>query len=124
MNESLPPRGTTTASTRRTFLQSVALAGMTTMLPRFALADADTDARLVLVILRGALDGLAAVPAYGDSSYAKQQRLRFIRGGICSRRSICARCSKKSWPGISMQQSATSKSGYFPTAARYGPWKD
>jgi uncharacterized protein (DUF1501 family) len=33
-------------------------------------ADADTDSRFVLVILRGALDGLAAVPAYGDSGYS------------------------------------------------------
>lgn len=73
MNEPLPPHGTAIASTRRAFLQSAALAGVTAMLPRFTLADADTDARLVLVILRGALDGLAAVPAYGDSSYAKQR---------------------------------------------------
>lgn len=73
MNEPLPPHDTATASTRRAFLQSAALAGVTAMLPRFTLADADTDARLVLVILRGALDGLAAVPAYGDSSYLKQR---------------------------------------------------
>lgn len=73
MNEPLPPHDTATASTRRAFLQSAALAGVTAMLPRFTLADADTDARLVLVILRGALDGLAAVPAYGDSNYAKQR---------------------------------------------------
>lgn len=73
MNEPLPPHGNATASTRRAFLQSAALAGVTAMLPRFTLADADTDARLVLVILRGALDGLAAVPAYGDSSYVKQR---------------------------------------------------
>ena len=40
------------------------------MLPRLAFADAGADARFVLVILRGALDGLAAIPAYGDGSYA------------------------------------------------------
>ena len=39
------------------------------MLPRFALAG-DRDPRFVFVILRGALDGLAAVPPIGDPDYA------------------------------------------------------
>lgn len=55
---------------RRAFVQGAALGGMATMLPRCLYAHTDTDARFVLVILRGALDGLAAVPAYGDGSYA------------------------------------------------------
>jgi uncharacterized protein (DUF1501 family) len=37
---------------------------------RLALAQAPGDARLVVIILRGALDGLAAVPAYGDPAFA------------------------------------------------------
>ena len=37
---------------------------------RVALADAPTDRRFVVVILRGALDGLAAVPPLGDRDYA------------------------------------------------------
>ena len=37
---------------------------------RMALADAPGDARLVVVILRGALDGLAAVQPYGDPALA------------------------------------------------------
>lgn len=41
------------------------------MLPQIAFADAEMDARFVLVVLRGALDGLAAVPAYGDGRYAQ-----------------------------------------------------
>jgi uncharacterized protein (DUF1501 family) len=36
---------------------------------RFAFANAPTDRRLVVVILRGALDGLAAVPPHGDPDY-------------------------------------------------------
>jgi uncharacterized protein (DUF1501 family) len=48
-------------------------AGAAAMLPRCVFADAATDARFVLVILRGALDGLAAVPAYGDGAYASQR---------------------------------------------------
>jgi uncharacterized protein (DUF1501 family) len=36
---------------------------------RLALADAPTDARFVLAIQRGAMDGLHAVPPYGDPNY-------------------------------------------------------
>ena len=39
-------------------------------LVRVALAAAKTDKRLVVVILRGAMDGLSAVPPYGDPDYA------------------------------------------------------
>ena len=60
-------------ATRRDVLQMLAMGAAAGALPRFAVADADTDARFVLVILRGALDGLAAVPPYGDSSYAAQR---------------------------------------------------
>jgi uncharacterized protein (DUF1501 family) len=38
-----------------------------------ALANAPTDARFVMVILRGAMDGLAAVPPYADKDYAEQR---------------------------------------------------
>lgn len=38
------------------------------MLPRFALAGG-RDPRFVFVVLRGALDGLAAVPPVGDPDY-------------------------------------------------------
>jgi uncharacterized protein (DUF1501 family) len=37
---------------------------------RMALADAPTEKRLVVIILRGALDGMAAVVPYGDPGYA------------------------------------------------------
>src|SRR5687767_1423362 len=57
--------------TRRSFLRCATCSAAAATLPRLALAHADTDARLVLVVLRGALDGLAAVPAYGDSHYAR-----------------------------------------------------
>lgn len=65
------------AVSRRAFLGAAAC---TTALSgfggRLALADAVTERRFVLVILRGGLDGLAAVPPYGDRSY------RQIRGGL------------------------------------------
>ena len=58
---------------RRTFVISSLLGGVATLLPRIPLAATNADARFVLVILRGALDGLAAVPAYGDGNYARQR---------------------------------------------------
>jgi uncharacterized protein (DUF1501 family) len=55
---------------RRAFVISSLLGGVATLLPRIPRAESRSDARFVLVILRGALDGLAAVPAYGDGNYA------------------------------------------------------
>jgi uncharacterized protein (DUF1501 family) len=55
---------------RRAFIVSSLLGGVATLLPRVPLAATKSDARFILVILRGALDGLGAVPAYGDGSYA------------------------------------------------------
>jgi uncharacterized protein (DUF1501 family) len=57
--------------TRRTFLGATALGGVAAFAPPLLLADARTDARLIVVILRGALDGLAAVPPYADGHYAR-----------------------------------------------------
>ena len=61
---------------RREFLNLTALAaGGALLTTRVALARADErDSRLVVVILRGALDGLAAVPPYGDRDYAGLRR--------------------------------------------------
>lgn len=58
---------------RRAFVISSVMGGVATLLPRIPLADTKADARFVLVILRGALDGLAAVPAYGDGNYAARR---------------------------------------------------
>ncbi|MEJ0067828.1 MAG: hypothetical protein WDO24_02775 [Pseudomonadota bacterium] len=41
--------------------------------PRLALAALPTERRTVVILLRGALDGLAAVPPYGDPDYARQR---------------------------------------------------
>ncbi len=60
---------------RRTILKAgssmaaMAMAGA----PSFAWANGDTDRRFVMVILRGAADGLALVPAIGDPNYAPQR---------------------------------------------------
>ena len=60
-------------TSRRAFMSGALAAGATAMLPRCVFADVATDARFVLVLLRGALDGLAAVPAYGDGAYAAKR---------------------------------------------------
>ena len=56
---------------RRQFLETSLFAGASSvMASRVAFANAPTDARFVFVLLRGALDGLSAVPPIGDPDYA------------------------------------------------------
>ncbi|MEO8018200.1 MAG: DUF1501 domain-containing protein [Pseudomonadota bacterium] len=67
---------------RRSFLETSLFAGAgTLMASRLAFANAPTDARFVFVLLRGALDGLSAVPPVGDPEYAG------LRGQIALARS-------------------------------------
>jgi uncharacterized protein (DUF1501 family) len=56
---------------RRVFLEGAALCAASAFAPRLILADAASDARLIVIILRGALDGLAAVPPFADGSFAR-----------------------------------------------------
>lgn len=58
--------------TRRSILRTSLSAGALTLWDapiRLAFANVPTDRRFVVVILRGALDGLAAVPPYSDPNY-------------------------------------------------------
>jgi uncharacterized protein (DUF1501 family) len=56
---------------RRAFLETSLFAGASTLMAsRLAFANAPTEARFVFVLLRGALDGLSAVPPVGDPDYA------------------------------------------------------
>ena len=56
---------------RREFLNLARLAGGALLTSRVAFArPAERRARFVLIIMRGALDGLAAVAPYGDRDYA------------------------------------------------------
>ena len=61
---------------RRDFLCQSAVAGTGALISaRYAFAAPEqTDARFVCIILRGALDGLSAVPPYGDADYSKLRR--------------------------------------------------
>ena len=42
-------------------------------LPGFAVADLPTEKRLVVIVQRGAMDGLAAIPPYGDPRYRERR---------------------------------------------------
>lgn len=69
MSHPLPSRR---PNTRRAFLQQGAALGVLGLTARYSFAaPASTDARFVFVILRGALDGLTAVPPYGDPDYVR-----------------------------------------------------
>jgi len=72
-------------TTRRTILKSMAAASALTVWDaplRSAFASINTDRRFVVVILRGALDGLAAVPPHGDPDYASiRAQLALDRNG-------------------------------------------
>ncbi|HEV2651644.1 MAG TPA: hypothetical protein VGU69_10330, partial [Rhizomicrobium sp.] len=66
-------------TTRRSILKTMAAAGALSVCDApvgFAFASVPGDRRLVVVILRGALDGLAAVPPYGDKDYSS------VRGSL------------------------------------------
>ena len=61
---------------RRRFIRGSTQLAILAGLPGLALAKGEGDARLVLVILRGGLDGLAAAVPYGESRY------RALRGAL------------------------------------------
>ena len=54
---------------RRDLLKTIGLAAVANSLPGVAFAKADTKSRFVLVVLRGAADGLAIAAPYGDEHY-------------------------------------------------------
>ena len=61
---------TSLATTRRSLLLGGASFAAWAYLPKFARAADGRDPRLIVVILRGALDGLATVAPTGDPDYA------------------------------------------------------
>lgn len=61
---------------RRDILKAAGASALAAMQPRLVFADTPADARLVLVILRGAVDGLALAAPYGERDY------RALRGEL------------------------------------------
>src|SRR6202035_2900884 len=59
---------------RRRFLLGAGALAASAAVPQVLFAHTGGSSRLVVVILRGALDGLAAVPPYGDPDYAALHR--------------------------------------------------
>src|SRR6204780_5455735 len=68
------PRPVQLNSSRRRFLIGAGALAATATIPNALFAYTGGSSRLVVVILRGALDGLAAVPPYGDPDYATLHR--------------------------------------------------
>jgi uncharacterized protein (DUF1501 family) len=67
-------RGYHVTTTRRRFLLGTGALAASAALPNVLFAHTGGSARLVVVILRGALDGLAAVPPCADPNYAGLHR--------------------------------------------------
>src|SRR5687767_8447389 len=61
-------------TSRRTFLGQTLATGLFAQLPGLTFARTPGESRLVVFILRGALDALSAVPPYGDPDYAGARR--------------------------------------------------
>ena len=55
---------------RRELLKGLGIGSLAAGLPGLMLANAQTDKRLVVFILRGAMDGMAMLAPYGDGNYA------------------------------------------------------
>ena len=85
---------------RRQILKSLGLCTAVSSMPGLAFANAESDSRFVLVVLRGAVDGLALAPPYGDSSYAK------VRGELA----------------IESPQKLDGLFGLHPSLANVGEW--
>lgn len=56
---------------RRELIKALGLTAAISGGPRLAFASGETDARFVLVVLRGAVDGLALAAPYGDGNYRR-----------------------------------------------------
>lgn len=68
------PRPSLLNTDRRRFLLGAGALAASAAIPNALFAHTGGSPRLVVVILRGALDGLAAVPPYGDPDYAGLHR--------------------------------------------------
>src|SRR5471032_616398 len=65
---------------RRAILGAAGTLAAWSFMPRFAQAAAGRDPRFVVIILRGALDGLTAVPPLGDPSYHELRQAIALNG--------------------------------------------
>src|SRR5271165_6869349 len=61
----------TPSISRRSLLAGAGLFFAWSYMPKFAFAAGNRDARLIVIVLRGALDGLSAVAPFGDPDYLR-----------------------------------------------------
>ena len=55
---------------RRELLKGLGLGSLAAGFPGLMFAGTETDTRMVVIILRGAMDGMAMLAPYGDGNYA------------------------------------------------------
>ena len=67
-------------ATRRQLLTGALAAAPLILVPHLALARAETDRRFVMIILRGAMDGLSVVAPVGDPAYAPARGALALEG--------------------------------------------
>ena len=92
-------------TTRRSILKTMTAASALSLWDaplRFAFASLPGDRRLVVVILRGALDGLAVAPPYGDKDYK-----------------ACAGCSRSTSPAATPLHDLDGFFGLHPALDQY-----
>ena len=77
-------------TSRRALLLGGASFAAWAYLPKFARAASGRDPRLVVVILRGALDGLATVAPVGDPDYARNAKLE-CKAYVEAIRKVCGK---------------------------------
>ena len=77
-------------TSRRRFLLGAGALAAGAAVPNALFAHTGGSSRLVVVILRGALDGLAAVPPYGDPGYRELHRELAIAAPGGARRRVGA----------------------------------
>ena len=65
---------------RRDIVRAVSAAGVLAGVPRLAFADGPSDKKLVVVLLRGAMDGLFAVPPMGDPDHERARAGMAVKG--------------------------------------------
>src|SRR3974390_1845788 len=56
---------------RRSLLAGAGMLFAWSYMPKFAFAAENRDARLIVIVLRGALDGLSTVGPFGDPDYGR-----------------------------------------------------
>jgi len=109
---------TTLVTSRRGLLLGGASFAAWAYLPKFARAADGRDPRLIVVILRGALDGLATVAPVGDPDYAG------LHGSIVlpMREASCADRSSRSFMPSGAAHAALVSGNPFGPAGDHNGW--